>query len=118
MYGAAGSNECPAGSVRIETEAACRTAAAAAGMTPGSTFVETASDYPRGCYYYYHHSYGSSNGPYFNADAVGAGNDDTRLLCAADTMGAPPPHAAEARARVYTGARVCRRCAGTTVRRV
>ncbi len=99
VYGAAGSNECPAGSVRIETEAACRTAAAAAGMTVGSEFVETASDYPRGCYYYYHsQSYGSSSiGPYFNADAVGAGNDDTQLLCAADTMGAPPPHAADAR---------------------
>ncbi len=95
VYGAAGSNECPAGSVRIETEDACRTAVAAAGMTPGSTFVETSSEFPRGCYYYYR-SYrrshtGSSIGPYFNADAVGAGNDDTRLLCAAATMGAPPP---------------------------
>ncbi len=97
VYGAAGSNECPAGSVRIEAEAACRTAADAAGMTANLDFVETDSDYPRGCYYYYVEvqtvaaAVGSSNGPYFNTHPVGAGNDDTRLLCAADTMGAPPP---------------------------
>jgi hypothetical protein len=113
VYGAAGSNECPAGSVRIETEAACRTAVAAAGMTANLDFVETDSDYPRGCYHYYrsYAAIGSSNGPYFNAHPVGAGNADTRLLCAADTMGAPPPHAADARTGVYTGARVCRHCA-------
>jgi hypothetical protein len=86
VSGAAGSNECPAGSERIETEAECRTAAAAAGMTIGSEFVETASAYPRGCYYYYN-SYHSSNDPYFNADAVGAGNNDAQLLCAALTNG-------------------------------
>ncbi len=117
MYGAAGSNECPAGSVRIEAEAACRTAVAAAGMTANLDFVETDSDYPRGCYYYYVEvqtvsaAVGSSNGPYFNTQAVGAGNADTRLLCAADTVGAPPPHAADARTGVYTGARMCRHCA-------
>ncbi len=79
-----GSNACPAGSVRIETEAACRTAAAAAGKTLGPNFVETAPTYPRGCYYT------SGNYAYFNAHAVGAGDSLARLLCAAATTGAPP----------------------------
>jgi hypothetical protein len=86
VSGAAGSNECPAGSVRIETEAACRTAAAAAGKTVGSTFVGTWSAYPRGCFY------DSTNTAFFNTHAVGAGFS-AQLLCAAlVTTGAPPPH--------------------------
>jgi hypothetical protein len=110
VSGAAGSNACPAGSVRIETEAACRTAAIAAGKTPStstsSPFVETDSGYPRGCYYLT-----GTNAAFFNTHAVGAGLS-TQLLCAAlVTTGAPPPHAADARARVFTGARVCRHCA-------
>ncbi len=82
VSGAAGSNECPAGSVRIEAEAACRTAAAAAGKTiiPGATFVETESTYPRGCYYT------GTNDAFFNTHAVGAGRGTAQLLCAA---GAP-----------------------------
>jgi hypothetical protein len=110
VSGAAGSNSCPAGSVRIEAEAACRTAALAAGKTvDSSSFVGTYSSRPRGCYYYT-----GSNNAYFNTHAVGAGRS-ALLLCAAlaDTTGAPPPHAADARARVSTGARVCRHCAGT-----
>jgi hypothetical protein len=84
VAGAAGSNACPAGSVRIETEAACRTAATAAGMTFGSTSVE--ADYPRGCYIWT-----DDNKAYFNSGAVGAGAPDARLLCAAvATTGAPP----------------------------
>ena len=81
--GADGSNECPAGSVRIETEAACRAAAAAAGKTTTSSFVETRSAYPRGCYYY------SDNAAYFNTHAVGAGRSSSLLLCAVST-GAQP----------------------------
>jgi hypothetical protein len=80
-----GSNEFPAGSVRIEDVEACRTAAAAAGKTAGSSlwsFVETRSAYPRGCYYY-------GNDAYFNTDAVGAGFSGYQLLCAAVTTGAP-----------------------------
>ncbi len=84
VSGAAGSNECPAGSVRIDTEAACRTAAAAAGKNVGSTFVWTNSGYPRGCYYVT-----SFNSAYFNAHAVGAGYSGAQLLCAAVTTGAP-----------------------------
>ncbi len=95
VSGAAGSNECPAGSARIEAEAACRTAAAAAGKTAGSTFVGTDPIYPRGCYYT------SDNNAYFNAHAVGAGYS-MQLLCAAVTTGAPPMRAAAL--RVYCAA--------------
>ncbi len=86
VWGAAGSNACPAGSVRIETEAMCRTAAAAVGKTPGSPFMETLLYYPKGCYYF-------NNDVYFNAHAVGAGVSRSQLLCAAVTTGAPstPP---------------------------
>ncbi len=91
VSGAAGSNECPAGFLRIEAEAACRTAAAAAGKTEGSTFVVTASNYPRGCYY----STGS-NYAYFNTHAVGASEASSRLLCAAVTTGAPLPQMCDA----------------------
>ena len=88
VSGAAGSNVCPAGSVRIETEAACRTAVAFAGKTPSSTFVLPNSARPRGCYYE-----SSGNDAWFNADAVGAGSSFYQLLCAAlATAGAPPSH--------------------------
>ncbi len=85
VSGAVNSNECPAGSVRIETEAACRTAVAAAGKTPmpGSpwtNFVISDPDRPRGCYY------SSLNYAFFNTHAVGAGHPYAQLLCAA---GAP-----------------------------
>ncbi len=84
MTGDRGSNACPAGSVRIETEAACRTAAAAAGKTPWSDFVDTETNFPRGCYY-------GTTYAYFNAHAVGAGSSGAQLLCAttAVTAGAP-----------------------------
>ncbi len=92
MSGAAGSNECPAGSVRIDTVAACRTAAAAAGKTPSplssSPFVETNATFPRGCYYR-----NSTNDAYFNTHTVGTGgNQNLQLLCAAlATTGARLP---------------------------
>jgi hypothetical protein len=84
VSGAVRSNECPAGSVRIEAEAACRAAATAAGKTvPSSGFVVTSSTYPRGCYYWT-----SLDTAYFNTHAVGAGNPYYQLLCAAVTTGA------------------------------
>jgi hypothetical protein len=88
VSGAARSNECPAGSVPIETEAACRTASAAAGKTPhSSSFVETISSYPRGCYYDTTYNYA-----FFNTHAVGAGASGAQLLCAAlASTGAPLP---------------------------
>ncbi len=83
VSGAVGSNECPAGSVRIEAEAACCTAAAAAGKPFGG--VMTSPDVPRGCYHGI-----STNYAAFNPHAVGAGYYATQLLCAAlATTGAP-----------------------------
>jgi hypothetical protein len=104
VSGAAGSNACPAGSVRIETEAACRTAATAAGKTPNPFFVETVTAYPRGCYFTT-----SRNYAYFNTHAVGAGSSYSQLLCAAlATAGAPLTR------RRRTGARSA--CTGDTAR--
>ncbi len=104
VSGAAGSNSCPAGSARIETEAACRTAAAAAGKTPRSTFVETYSTAPRGCYY----DTGSDDA-YFNTHAVGAGGiSGYQLLCAAlATTAGAPPRTTPRHVCVCIGARVC-----------
>jgi hypothetical protein len=79
-----GSNECPVFSVRIEAEAACRTAVTAAGKTPGSNFVMT--NYgggPWGCYFN-----NMNNDAYFNAHAAGSGysgRSNRMLLCAAVT---------------------------------
>ncbi len=83
VSGAAGSNECPAGSVRIEAEDACSIAAAAAGKT----FIRVATDpyAPRGCNYYT-----GTDDAYLNKDAVGAGNSGSKLLCAALATGVPP----------------------------
>jgi hypothetical protein len=87
VSGDRGSNECPAGSVRIETEAACRSAATAAGKSAGSSeypFVDTDPTSPRGCYY------DNNNVAWFNTHAVGAGLSAYQLLCAAlATTGAP-----------------------------
>jgi hypothetical protein len=87
VSGAAGSNECPAGSVRIATEAACRTAAAAAGKTVGASFVRTVSFNPWGCFYYT-----GSNTAYFNTEVVGVGSYSQQLLCADATSGARVPN--------------------------
>ncbi len=88
VSGAAGSNACPAGSVRIVTEAACRSAAMAAGKTAEldpTFFVETSPRYPRGCYYTT-----LLDNAYFNTDAVGAGESNSQLLCAAVSTGERP----------------------------
>ncbi len=77
VSGAAGSNACPAGSARIETEAACRTAVAAAGKTVAASFVWNDAGLPRGCLYDT-----STNYAYFNTHAVGTGNSGYQLLCA------------------------------------
>ncbi len=95
VFGAAGSNECPAGSRRIEAEAACRTAAAAASKTVGWSFVETSSSSPRGCYYA-PGMLGILNYAYFNTHPVGAGSAGTQLLCG---TGVPPPRRARGQRR-------------------
>jgi hypothetical protein len=88
VSGDAGSNECPAGSARIETQAACRTAVAAAGKTAGSTFVVASAYWPRGCYYDT-----DDNVAFLNADPVGVeGNFYSLLLCAAAAAGARVPN--------------------------
>ena len=76
VSGAAGSNACPAGSVRIETEAACRAAITAKGSWT-LVEVEDRGDYPRGCYSSYY-----SDNAYFNTHAVGAGHPGRQPLCA------------------------------------
>jgi hypothetical protein len=82
VSGDRGSNACPAGSVRIETEAACRTAAAAAGKTSSTLgFVGTDPDVPRGCSYCT-----VTDTAYFNTHAVGAGWSTARLLCATGAL--------------------------------
>jgi hypothetical protein len=101
VSGAAGSNECPAGSVRIVTEAACRTAAAAAGKPVPSS--ETFSYLPRGCYHG-----ASDNIVAFNTHAVGAATPHYRLLCAAVTTGAPRPELMFARTYTGTGSGIAR----------
>jgi hypothetical protein len=103
VSGAAGSNACPAGSVRIETEAACRTAVTAAGKTFSS--VETHSSYPRGCYYIT-----TSTTAWLNTHAVGAGQSGSQPLCAAlATAGAPLKRRGRTDARcACSGARACR----------
>jgi hypothetical protein len=106
VSGAAGSNECPAGSARIATEAACRTAAAAAGKYFRD--VTTESGYPRGCYIW------TTDYAYFNPHAVGAGNSEAQLLCTAVTTGAPAPLND---ARACTHRRVQRHCARVLIAR-
>jgi hypothetical protein len=97
LSGAAGSNECPAGSARIETEAACRTAAAAAGKAFRSVVTDPGD--PRGCFYFT-----DNNVAFFNTDAVGGGVSGAQLMCAAVTTGAPLARRC-ADARVLRGAR-------------
>ncbi len=81
--GAEGSNDCPAGSVRIETEAACRTAVTATCKTEASTFVVTNPNFPRGCYTGNDQNIRISG--WFNDHAVGAGDSRFRPQCAVST---------------------------------
>jgi hypothetical protein len=96
VSGADGSNECPAGSARIETEAACRTAAAAAGKSVPS--VNNNDWDPRGCFIYEPYSYA-----YFNKHATGAGLAGRQLLCARATNGARDSLTARVLTRVLKG---------------
>jgi hypothetical protein len=115
VWGAAGSNECPAGFVWIETQTACRIAAAAVGKT--FSLTESSPYFPRGCFYY-----DGNNWVYFNPHAVGAGRSTDQLLCAAATAGAPLKRRrrrTDARS-ACTGARACRHraCAARHARAV
>jgi hypothetical protein len=85
LYVAGGvfSNECPAASVRIVTEAACRAAASAANLTQGSPFVGIWPLWPKGCYYSI-----VTGTAFLNTDPVGFACPSYPLLCAKQT-GAP-----------------------------
>jgi hypothetical protein len=84
VSGAAGSNVCPAGSVRIETLAACRTAATVVGKAVNLlNSAENNDGYPRGCYYNI-----VGNSVQLNNHPVGTGQFANQLLCAAVTTGA------------------------------
>ena len=82
-WGEDGSNQCPTSYYAIVNAAACETAAAAAGKA----YLGSATDpsYPSGCFFYQ----GDNDGFYFNADAVGAGNPGTLLLCSGAARSRP-----------------------------
>jgi len=75
-FGTLSSNECPPNSVRIVSEAACQTAAAALGKE--YRMRVSLSTTPRGCY---------ANTVYFflNDNPVGAAHSNFRLVCSAAT---------------------------------
>ena len=73
-WGEDGSNQCPASYYAIVNEAACETAATAAGEAYFGSW--TVPSLPIGCFFF--QRYG---GFYFNADAVGAGVRGAQLLC-------------------------------------
>jgi hypothetical protein len=73
-WGEDGSNRCPIFYYAIVNEAACQTAAAAAGKAYLGS--ETDPSHPSGCYL--HQRF---DGFVFNADAVGAGVRGAQLLC-------------------------------------
>ncbi len=128
VLGVAGSNECPAGTVRIETEAECRIAAAARGLKlwgvwmymcdgcannwqsdpAAANILQNDVNWLRGCYLVTFY-----DRVLFNTHAVGKGQPQGTLLCfdASATYGAPQRRCA--RTRVCTGACVCRVRTGT-----
>jgi hypothetical protein len=83
-WGEDGSNQCPARYYRIVNEAACESAATAAGNAYDGS--ETVPYLPSGCFFYQ-----GDNGRFsFNADAVGsAGYPGTQLLCSGAARSRP-----------------------------
>ena len=73
--GGASANVCPASFFRLDTEAACASAAAIAGKAFGGSV--TLSGLPGGCYWV---TLGST--VYYNTHATGAANVYAQLLCA------------------------------------
>ena len=74
-YGVVGSNDCPANSVRLVTDAACASAAAAAKRNYLGMVTNSAA--PRGCLVV--------TSAFLNDHAVGSGSSSGRLLCAVAT---------------------------------
>ncbi len=84
MYSEAGSNKCPASSVRIETEAACRRAAAAMGMLfIGANNFSAA---PSGCYA---KPTTTDRRVYLNTNSQGAGSTTRQLVCTVSATATP-----------------------------
>ncbi len=86
-WGEDGSNQCPKSYYAIVNEAACETAAAAAGKAYRG--IETVPYLPSGCYIYQQ----EGGGFYLNADAVGAGVPGAQLLCSGAAHLARPAEA-------------------------
>jgi hypothetical protein len=85
-WGEDGSNQCPTSYYAIVNEAACETAATAAGKAYVRS--ETDPSYPSGCYLYQ-----DGGGFFFNADVVGAGVLGVQLLCSGAARLARPAEA-------------------------
>ena len=84
------SNTCPEGSARIETEAACQTAASAMGLAYGSSSLGDRG-YPKGCFVY-----NGDGKAYFNPHRDGGGDLQRRPLCvrSLSAPGAPASYGA------------------------
>ncbi len=85
--GPANSNQCPASSERIVTEAACKTAAAAAGKSWKQ--ISYNAFYPAGCYIY---SLAPETYVILNTHETGAASRYAQLLCATKAISAPSSH--------------------------
>jgi hypothetical protein len=99
VFGALGSNSCPAGSDRISTAAACRAAASATTLTYAS--ASSYSSFPAGCY-----RWTSDGQVYFNRHITGGSDASSQPLCSpAGSAGTPLPlDVATVRRRVSIGA--------------
>ena len=82
-FGAFNSSDCPVGYTRIESEAACVSAAAIVGKTWKHS--ESKSDLPTGCFWF---NLSPWTGVYLNTHPTGSGDGSSQPLC---TGGAPVP---------------------------
>ena len=91
VFGNVGSNLCPDGYMRIETESTCQSAAAVERIAYMDKLVSPF--FPKGCFVDR-----QNNRVYFNTHASGAGEPDSRLLC---MLGARPARTARLWKRRY-----------------
>ena len=83
-WGGDGGSQCPTRYYRIVYEAACESAAAAAGARYDGTASEYA--YPSGCVYL------QGGGVYLNTHPTGSGSPGAQLLCSGATLLARPAY--------------------------
>ncbi len=98
-WGEDGSDRCPASYFTIDSEAACKSAAAAAGKAYIGS--ETVPSHPSGCYFDKYRFSGVKGNLFisvvaFNEAAVGAGDPGTQLLCSGAALLARPAEAPRA----------------------